>query len=77
MREGAEEIGGDGRSTAEEIGADEKKFLSFLHLMTWQHLPCIPRRCTQDLDFAMSAAGVDLINFFKGWGRSGGFRRLG
>ena len=29
-----------------------------------------------DVD-AMSAAGVDLINFFKGWGRSRGFRRLG
>ena len=29
-----------------------------------------------DVD-AMSAAGVDLINFFKGWGRSHGFRRLG
>ena len=29
-----------------------------------------------DVD-AMSAAGVDLMNFFKGWGRSGGFRRLG
>ena len=25
----------------------------------------------------MSAAGVDLTNFFKGWGRSRGFRRLG
>ena len=24
-------------------------------------------------DFAMSAAGVDLTNFLKGWGRSGGF----
>ena len=29
-----------------------------------------------DVD-AMTAAGVDLINFFKGWGRSRGFRRLG
>ena len=33
-------------------------------------------RCGFDVD-AMSAAGVDLINFFKGWGRSHGFRRLG
>ena len=29
-----------------------------------------------DVD-AMSAAGVDLTNFLKGWGRSHGFRRLG
>ena len=42
-----------------------------------QHPPCIPRRCTLDLDFAMSAAGVDLTNFFKVWGRSRGFKRLG
>ena len=28
-------------------------------------------------DFAMSAAGVDLTKFLKGWGRSHGFRRLG
>ena len=32
-----------------------------------------PRRCTVESDFAMSAAGVDLTNFLKGWGRSGGF----
>ena len=29
-----------------------------------------------DID-AMSAGGVDLSNFLKGWGRSHGFRRLG
>ena len=42
-----------------------------------QPLPCTPRRCILDSDFAMSAAGLDLTSFLKGWGRSGGFKRLG
>ena len=35
------------------------------------------RRCTLESDFAMSSAGLDLTSFLKGWGRSGGFKRLG
>ena len=37
---------------------------------TCQPPPWTPRRCTAESDFAMSAAGVDLTNFLKGWGRS-------
>ena len=32
---------------------------------------------TVDFKIAMSAAGLDLTSFLKGWGGSGGFKRLG
>ena len=54
----------------------------FLHLLMWQlpsrqPPPWTPCQCTLHSDFAMSSAGLDLTSFLKGWGRSGGFKRLG